>query len=339
MSLAEESVFILNLNKISNDIVYYTCITIVNIGFASNILNILICSRKSMQTNTMGYYNILMSIFNILSFVSAYLLFFPVTIGKKDILLDSYISCIIVTYLPRVFIQMSSWLNVMVSLDRTMCISYPKKFKFLSNKIIISWAVVAIFILICCLNIPNVFFRIGNQTTFIANVTSNRTICGASDEIVLLKYTMIVVMRIILPIILTIILNIILIYKLMQSRRRTDMKRTLKKEYHFAFTIIMLNFAFIITEAPFIFGTMFMYFSKNEELNSLVSLKLVATAKLSFVSTFMFSTYMFGSLFFVNLAFNSIFQKEIRKIFFGVEVGPMDQNPSKNGILTNMHIM
>ena len=225
MSISEDQSFILTLNGISNKISYYTCMTVVNIGFVSNFLNILICSRKSLQKNTMGLYNIIISIFNILSFMSAYLQFFTVSVGNKDLQLESYYSCILITYFTRVVIQMSSWLNVMVSLDRTICISYPNKFVFLKNKMNISLIVIGLLAIILCLNVPNLFFRLGNQTTFIANVTNNHTICGAKSEVVLLKYLMIVVMRIVIPIILTAILNVVLISKLFKSRKNINLSR------------------------------------------------------------------------------------------------------------------
>ena len=330
MSPIDGHIFILKQTLISNQITYYTCLTIVNLGFITNILNIVICSRKRMHVNTMGFYNILMSIFNILSFVCAYLLFFPVSAGLKDLLLESYYSCILVTYSTRVFIQMSSWLNVMVSMDRAILISFPRKFKFLKEKKFISCIVLVLFVIICGLNVPNLFFKLGSQITFISNETSNHTICGSSNDIVLLKYTIIIVMRIVVPIVLTVILNIILIRKLFVSRHSLNITRSLKKDYQFALTIVILNFAYMLTETPFMWGTINMYLSNNEEINKAVSLEVLTTAKLIFICTFMLSTYMFGSVFFVNLFFNKIFQKEIRSILFRAELSSSIVSHLKN---------
>ena len=324
MSLNDAHISILMQIIISNQIAYYSCLTIVNLGFVTNILNIVICSRKSMHANTMGYYNILMSLFNILSFVCAYLLFFPVSAGLKDLLLESYYNCILVTYFTRVFIQMSSWLNVMVSIDRAICISFPHRFKFLTEKKFISCILIFLFVIICGLNVPNLFFKLGTQIIFISNETSNNTICGSSNDIILLKYTIIIVMRIVIPILLTVFLNIVLIHKLFVSRSSLNITRSLKKDYQFALTVIMLNFAYILTETPFLWGTINIYLFNNEEINKEESLEALTNAKLIFICTFMLSTYMFGSVFFVNLFFNKIFQKEIRSFFFRTVIGQGD---------------
>ena len=321
MSLQEID-YALYLTTVYNTIVYYTCLTVVNIGFASNILNILICLRKNIQKTTMGLYNIFMSVSNIMSFMFAYVLYFPESIGASDIILASYYSCILISFCARVFIQMSSWLNVMVSVDRTICISYPNKFNFIKDKKIITWIVLALFLLMCGLNVPNLYFSIGTQTIFISNETSNQTICGATYEIVLVKYTIIILMRVVLPIVLTVLSNVILIYKLFKSRKNLNITKSLNKDYQFAFTIIMLNFFFIITELPFVLGTMYMFVSNNEDLNYTISLIYFEQAKLVFISTFMFSTYMLGSIFFVNLIFNKIIQKEIKHIFFRNKTNP-----------------
>ena len=332
MSLEEDEAYVSELSMVRNNIVYYNCLTIMNIGFASNILNILICLRKSIQKNTMGLYNILMSTFNILSFMFAYLLFFPESIGKEDLVTSSYYSCILISFFSRVFIQMSSWVNVMVSVDRTIFISYPNKFNFLKNKKIIIWIVFGIFLLMCGVNVPNFFFVLATQKTYMTNFTGNHTICGATDEIALAKYTFIILMRIIFPIFLTALSSVIMIYKIFKSRKNLKITRSLYKDYQFAFTIVLLNLAYIITESPFIWGTIYMYISDSEDIKNSANLRKFELAKLLFVSTFMFSTYMLGSLFFVNLFFNKIFQKEIKHIFSSHKIKPTIEKKTKSTI-------
>ena len=317
MSLHDEQMSIQDLNTTSNKVIYYSCLIIINVGFVANILNISICLRKRIKSEMMGYYNILISFFNILSLICAYMLFFPASAGFKDLLLISNVNCVLIGYTTRVFVQMSSWLHVIVSLDRTICISFPNRFAFMTNKTKISCFVLVFFIAILGLNSPLLDYHLGGQSTFIYNVTSNRTICGSTDNIILAKYATVVVMRIVVPIMLAFGCNSILIYKLFKSRSNLKLAKSMKKDYQFTFTIVMLNVAFLLTESPFIYGNINMYLSHIEELAGLVSMREIATAKLYFVATFMFSTYMFVSIFFVNVFFNSIFKREIYVIFFG----------------------
>ena len=135
MSVSEVDLnFISNLNLISNNLIYYSCLIFANIGFISNILNILICSRKILREKTFAIYNILMSIFNIINFIFSYIQNFPQTIGKTSIFLTSPIFCPTILYLLRISIQMTSWLNVMISLDRTLCVLRPRLAQKIENK-------------------------------------------------------------------------------------------------------------------------------------------------------------------------------------------------------------
>jgi hypothetical protein len=67
---------------------FYSLIIVCTFGLFTNILNILLSLRKEIQKTTMGYYNIIMSIFNILTLATRMLFIFP-TIGETGIILTS----------------------------------------------------------------------------------------------------------------------------------------------------------------------------------------------------------------------------------------------------------
>ena len=274
----------------------------------------------------MGFYNILMSTFNILSLIFIYLYFFPPSAGQQDLLLNSNFSCTSITYLLRIFTQVPSWINVMVSGDITISILFPNKFKYLKQKKVISLIVACLFVAISIFNAPNLLFKIGNQIVLLSNETfearSNNTICGSNKEILFVRYITIILLRLVFPIILAFISNAILITKLFRSRKNIHSKTSLKKEYQFALTIVMLNFAFIVTETPYIWGAVHMLIDQVKELDVVISLSTIAQTKMDYNSSFMFSTITYGSLFFVNAIFNRIFRKEIRFIVFGPEIEP-----------------
>jgi hypothetical protein len=122
------------------------------------------------------------------------------------------------------------------------------------------------------------------------------------------------VMRTVLPVLLEFLLNAILIYKLLRSRsRNAHVKRSLYRDYKFAFLIVILNFLFLITQTPLMVVTIYIcvinYVSQaSSTLEN--DTDLVVTKYLPVV-TGVFATYMFGSIFFVNLFFNRIFQMEL----------------------------
>ena len=106
------------LNFLVEKTIFFGTKIVSAFGIVSNFLNILICLRKELRNGILGYYNFLMSIFNILTFVTILFFYFPITIGLKSVANLSDISCAILTYSTRVLIQMSIWINVGVNPPR-----------------------------------------------------------------------------------------------------------------------------------------------------------------------------------------------------------------------------
>ena len=57
-------------------------------GVISNVLNIIISSKKNMLKSSIGYYYIFISVFNILTVISGWLLLYPPVIGYNFILIS-----------------------------------------------------------------------------------------------------------------------------------------------------------------------------------------------------------------------------------------------------------
>jgi len=319
MNLNDDIKLALKLNDIATQLGYYTILIITNLGLITNTLNIFISLKRSIQQSTMGFYNIIMSVFNIFSLVAGYVAVFPQTISKPDLNLSSTFSCIAIAYLQRLVIHMSSWINVMISADRMICVSFPGRFNFINNKKILSFIALGLFIVISILNGANFLFYLKIQTTI--DPTTNQTIitskaCTSNPQVVLIRDTISVTIRVMLPVIIDTILNIILIYKLFQSRRKvSQMTISSKKDYKFSFTIVMLNFAFLVFEMPTFIAAIYL----NIINNSQPTLRSQAIALFAYNCSLVFAIYQFGSIFFINLFFNKIFQKEIKIIFCGVK--------------------
>ena len=146
----------IDLTYTTHVVEYYICVIVCSIGFATNTLNIVVSTRKKLLKNTMGFYNISMSIFNILTLVTVgYLDFFTQSIGQTPLILRSNLNCILISYVMRVISQMSSWLNVMVTTDRMLCV-FPflsNRFKFIKNKQILAGIATCLFLLLSLIHI------------------------------------------------------------------------------------------------------------------------------------------------------------------------------------------
>ena len=297
------------LTRLQNEISFYSCWIILIIGLISNTLNIIICMRKRIQREAIGFYSPLMSIFNVTSLVYGFFTFYKST---RMYYLESTLNCTLFFYLGRITYQMSSWLYVMCSLDRMICITYPRKYKLFKKRHILTLTVLGLFMTICLLNIPNLFYQV------IDNTSKNETkLCTPSSPfVILIRDTIALLMRTALPIVLEFFINISLIYKLIKSRRNLNLKRSLRRDYKFAFTIVMLNVMFLITNVPFFVTCLYSMAMGYErvDVNSIFKLRYGYVSFWLFLTAIV-SSYMFVSVFFVNMMFCRFFKIEFFKAF------------------------
>jgi hypothetical protein len=307
-----------HLNSISNRIIFYGTALITTFSIVSNLLNIAICLRKELRTSLLGYYNILMSTFNILAFVVTLFFDFPQTIGLKNVANSSNISCATLSFALRVVIQMSIWINVGVTIDRYLCVSFPSEFKFRNDRKKLSWIFFGVFVVLLLLNIPNLFFKI--------NQNADSLVCSSTNSLIILIRNMeISIFRAVLPAFLHIVLSAILIKDLFKTRRSVQANQDDRRERRFTRIVIALNVLFCLTEIPLSIMTIYLGIIGDNLLyplpqNTAYSL---GVAMICYQITVLISGFNFNSLLVVNLMFNKIFQKELRKIFCEK---PFDEN-------------
>ena len=309
MWLNNKTETVIDLTNITHTVEFYFCVVICNIGFMANILNILVSTRKKLLKNTVGFYNIFMSIFNISTLaVAGYLDLFSQSIGQKPLILRSNLNCVLITYFIQVFSQMTAWLIVMVTADRLLCLySLFNRFKFIKNKKNLSGTVACLFLVICFINLPSFFFHLDPQTGM----------CTSVNFVVLLRDLSAMTIRVIVPLVIQLIMNTILIYKLIQVRKNLRMTKSEKNEARLAFTSIILNGVLVVTELPFIVSTILTnVYGYNETLISHTTNKS-AWASFAFVCSLGFASFYYVSLFFVNYLTNKLFRRECKNIYFG----------------------
>jgi hypothetical protein len=268
--------------------------------------------NKRIRKEMMGFYNITLSLVNILTLSIGLLFYFPPTFHAQDLLLASNISCATLNYSLRVCVQMSAWLHVFLSIDRYLCVAFNQKLAFILNdRKKLTFIFLGLFGIICVINVPNLLFRL-STTSLVPYVQ-----CNSTPLTIQIRNTIISVFRIILPIVLQVIFSTLLIYNLFKVRRSVMINQTMKKEYRFARVILWLNLMFFINETPIFLITL--YFSITGEIPTYPlddnSSNKEAIVTLIYYISVLFSLYLFGSLFFVNLFTNHLFQKEILTIF------------------------
>jgi hypothetical protein len=293
------------LNFLVEKIIFFGTTIVSAFGIVSNFLNILICLRKNLRNGILGYYNFLISIFNILAFVTISFFYFPVTIGLKSVANLSDSSCAILTYSTRVFIQMSIWINVGVTIDRFLSVTFPNRFQFINDRKKLSFIVLIVFKVLLLLNVPNLFYKI------------NQDVCTSTSLVVFIRNLEIALFRAILPSILHIVFSAILIYKLYISGNRVQSNMNDQRDRRYTRIVIALNVFFCLTEFPF--SSLTLYFgiigqTPSYPISEGASVS-IGIANFIYYVTLAFSGFTFNSLFIVNLMFNRKFQKELKKIF------------------------
>ena len=317
-----ENTSVVDLTALTYSVEFYSILTIINVGLVANLVNILVCTRKELQKNTMGFYNILMSIFNILTLVSVgYVNLFPQTIGKTPLVLHSTYSCMLILYFNRVFCDMATWIYVMVTLDRMLCVSSVSRFKYIiKDKRKLALVVLGLFLAIAVANAPNFLFSLATELKYDphSNLTTTLTECKASTQVTLIRDSITSMLRVLLPLVLQLVFNSVLVYKLVKNRRiSVSMSRLVNTEYRFAFTIIVLNVIVFASDLPlFVCFVLINVYGYNQTYISRTSNES-AWASFAFVCSLVLSSFVYVSLFFVNYATNKIFRRESKNIYFG----------------------
>ena len=281
-------------------------------------------ARKELQKNTMGFYNILLSIFNILTLISVgYMNLFVESLGYEQLFLKSNMSCASLLFLNRLISQVVSWLNVMVTFDRMLCVSKMKREKYATNKRQLMLILACICMVLSGLNAPNLFFSLKTQATLnlMTNITHVETACTSSKSLILIRDMVSTIMRIFLPLMLQASINAVLIYKLFTIRNQVKSSRmtfTMKRDHKFAFTIIVLNVIAIITEFPVIVYLAYINVYGYSQSLIVTTSNQSAIASFAYLCTMALSSFTYVALFFVNMATNKLFRRECSKLILCV---------------------
>ncbi len=307
----------LNLTNETLSLEFYMCVIICNFGILTNVFNIIVSSRSKIQEIVvMGFYNIWMSCFNILTLVFfSYLYLFSQSIGRKDLISTSMYACLAIPFFARVFGTMASWLNVLVSYDCICAFKVTYNRHFLHKRNNLRKILFLIFSITCFAQMFNLFFYLEIQTQYDStkNFTQTITVCTAPRIIQTLRDICAASARIILPMFFQTLLNCMLIFKLFELRKHHY--TTLKKEKRVAFTVIIFNIIYILGEIPVVVSTIFINIYGYNHTYISTSSNESAIASFAYVCSIAFVMFTSLSLLpFVNFFTNKKYRKETKKM-------------------------
>lgn len=318
LNLVDE-VYLEWLKRIQLDFLFYASTILTSIGILFNMLSILVFLRKSLRSTIMGYFNIILAIFNILVLLAFFTQYFTTSIGKDSTLISNA-SCKTIHFVSRVLLHTVSWIQASMAIDRMLRISFSTKFtNIINNRLILSAILAFLLIFILGLNFANLTQKLVYNSTSSTSINENQTVtievkCTSTFSFILARDIVSLLMRSILPFLIMLICNSILVKLIISSKRkfkRNNGKRSEStKEYQLAFSIIALNIIFLITNVPIAIVLILDNYFSNEFNGSRVS------AAIFLLLHYIFG--YFGSLnyiltFPINLKFNKIFRIEFFK--------------------------
>ena len=335
--------FGLHLTKKNIEVAFFGLTCVGGAGVILNILGIIVFNRKRFEKCSMGLYNSLLAVINngvILvtswNYVPFYFNFNP--------LVASLASCILTNYLQHAFTVFSSWLDMMITVDRMICITYPKRFESFKKKKTICLMVAVSFVVCMVSHVLMFEYRIVTNTanlTLVGNLTNNTNnitvahvthTCITSNNNLLAINVITIALRIILPFTVMTVSNIILIRNL----KKIKGERYSQREASFTHSVVALNVLFFVTHLPFAVLLIYQTVLKFIEREKFAKLhpKLTYAYEISLI----ISSYNYTLPTVINLIFNRLFREEfidmlvsLRNIFWK----PVDKKIDKN--MSNVH--
>jgi hypothetical protein len=260
----------------------------------------------------MGFFNILLSIFSIISIVfQCFLDLCPQSMEISLIVLSSNTACRLLPFFSQIVNQMSSWLCILASLDRLFFIlnydpqnvtnNSQKPF----NKTKIKLIMICIFFVLCVINIPNLFFKLDSHSC-----SANKALVFVRDVVYKGSYG-------VLPLIIQIVVSVILI-KRVKKLQPIIHTASIRQEIKYTFSVIMFNMSFILSDIfasiSIVFANIYGY-NKETPLSTKRSIHSAFSSFAYLFSNYLNMFYMCVLLFAVNVITNKRFRREVAKMF------------------------
>lgn len=313
LSSSSDLAYIAWIAKLNNDYLYYSTITIIPFAFFFNTLTILVFLTKKFRETTYALQNILLNLITNILLVFSFLIYFSKTTGKDITFgLNSY--CAFFSFMSRFLAQYVSWIYVTLVLETLLSVTHPIKYKNAKHKkTLVGCFLFGIMVILGVLNTPNLMLKYSGFDNTKYNFGFNTDIVCTGDTLLIRMRDLVIIMfRMVLPFILSLVFNILLIRKLIKFKKQfvKTKNSTIKKEYKFAITTIILNFLFIATLFPTLVALVYLNINQYEQIGQTKSL---ANAYFIFFISQSLACYNYSANFFINMITNQTFRLEFLK--------------------------
>ena len=297
------------LADLANKFDYYFVITLVPFGILTNSLSIIIFLRKSLNTTNMGFFNLLISTSNLITLTFYLFVMESMRIFHYDLAIESDFACKITYLLRRVIREIAPIIEIAMTLERFMSVYYPKRFRFINNRLFLLGLIGFIFVCFVLISFENLFYYLEfNNSTRVFVCTSSQLVSSSSD---LVSATL----RTFLPFSVMFVLNILMIRRLI-SRRLIKSATKSRRDYQFTVSVISMNILFLILNFPVSVGYILrIVFSSNLPTSEPSHTNQVI--EFFWRVSYLLATANYILTNFTNLLFNRLFRKELIRIFIG----------------------
>jgi hypothetical protein len=308
---------------------------VIPLALLFNLLSIITCRKNilSKTTNIWLHYT-LVSATNIIIIVLGALQYASID-NDYNILISSGFSCVFVSFITRVFLQFSSWLNVTITFENMLLVRKQQLHKkYLSKKQNIILLITILFLILCLMNSLNLKLElvvvkkialnvtlqiiITSEIESITNVTSTlSTLCTTDQRIIFFRDSIAQTFRLFIPFFLMVIGNFLLVQKLKRSKLKScRVEGKSKKELKFIYAILALNILFFVSLVPTTITTILLNIHNYGDSNTFESKSLeIAYIKFANIISAVIATYNYVFPFLINLKFNRLFYEEFMHIF------------------------
>lgn len=211
--------------------------------------------------------------------------------------------CKLLTFSRRFIIHASCWVTVFITIDRYLAICHQNRFKFMSKKSIEALLILAIFLILAVLNIPNFFYYLPPRSGAVC--TADQVASMSSEFISIL-------VRNLIPLTLMLILNFLILRKMKVSSQINHRQNHTfsQREIQFTKSVVAYNVFFSICSFPItiylILNNIYLYSGAYKS-----DLVLAAAYNLFFNIVLSFSHCKAYLTFFMNVGFNKVFRREL----------------------------
>ncbi len=320
-----DDLFVKDIQKIQKQFIFYWAMIVFNLGFVLNIFSIVVFLRRRFHNNSNAMYNILIALASNCSILIYYLILFPQSMDFNFLKISDF-SCKINSFLLRVFLQLVSWLNVVVSFDRMIIVLYPYTHPKLTTNRIIDISFMLLFVFISLMNGVNLWFKVVvTQSIFNNNTNTSFMVADCIGENVILNEArdmIAIIMRNLLPFVLMLVSNSALIRGLFKQKRSLNLNRSMKREMNISVSVIAQNIMFILFMTPIAIALIYQYNSQfyTIQKGAANSTRTIVLINLLILISACLATFTICFPFIVNFLFNKLFRKEflfiVKSIFF-----------------------